>query len=152
MGNICRSPTAEAVFRHQVEQAGQSLQIQTDSAGTHAYHIGDAPDLRSQQAAGKRGYDLSRLRGRQVTQADFYHYDYLLAMDSDNLAILQALAPPESRAQLRLFLEFARHHQMRDVPDPYYGGAMGFEQVLDLIEDASAGLLQHLDERSDPGF
>lgn len=144
MGNICRSPTAEAVFRHQVEAAGLAGSISIDSAGTHDYHIGDAPDLRAQLAAKKRGYDMSSLRGRQVEQGDFYRFDYLLAMDRNNLSILQRMAPPDSNAQLRLFLEYARRPVGDEVPDPYYGGAEGFEQVLDMAEDAAQGLLQHI--------
>ncbi len=147
MGNICRSPTAEAVFRHYVENAGLAGHILIDSAGTHDYHIGDAPDLRAQRAAQQRGYDMSSLRGRQVEKGDFQRFDYVLAMDKANLSILQLLAPPASDAQVRLFLEYARHHVEREVPDPYYGGADGFEQVLDMVEDASEGLLQHIRKR-----
>ena len=147
MGNICRSPTAEVVFRHYVENAGLSGQILIDSAGTHDYHVGDAPDSRAQQAAQQRGYDMSDLRGRQVEEADFFRFDYVLAMDRANFAILQRLAPPDSEARLRLFLEFARHHSEREVPDPYYGGADGFERVLDMVEDAAEGLLQHISQR-----
>ena len=144
MGNICRSPTAEAVFRHYVENAGLAGHILIDSAGTHDYHIGDAPDLRAQRAAQQRGYDMSGLRGRQVEEGDFHRFDYVLAMDSANLAILQRLAPPDGDAQVGLFLEYARHHAEREVPDPYYGGAQGFERVLDMVEDAAQGLLQHI--------
>jgi len=147
MGNICRSPTAEAVFRDYVERAGLSNAIQIDSAGTHDYHIGEAPDTRTQHAARQRGYDLSLLRGRQVEVADFSHFDYVLAMDEGNLAILQRLRPQEATSHLGLFLEFARHHREREVPDPYYGGADGFERVLDMVEDAAEGLLQHLGKR-----
>ena len=147
MGNICRSPTAEAVFRHYVENADLAGQILIDSAGTHDYHIGDAPDLRAQRAAQQRGYDMSGLRGRQVEEGDFHRFDYVLAMDRANLAILQRLAPPGSEAQVRLFLEYARHHAEREVPDPYYGGADGFERVLDMVEDAAEGLLQHIRQR-----
>jgi len=144
MGNICRSPTAEAVFRRYVENVNLAEHILIDSAGTHDYHIGEPPDFRAQQAAMQRGYDMSGLRGRQVEEGDFYRFDYLLAMDKANLAILQRLAPPASNAQVRLFLEYARHHAEREVPDPYYGGADGFEHVLDMVEDASEGLLQHI--------
>lgn len=144
MGNICRSPTAEAVFRHYVESAGLSDVILIDSAGTHDYHIGHAPDLRSQQAASQRGYDMSVLRGRQVEKPDFEKFDYVLAMDRANLSILQYLAPRGCEKRVGLFLEFARHHAEREVPDPYYGGAQGFERVLDMVEDAAQGLLQHI--------
>ena len=147
MGNICRSPTAETVFRHYVESAGVSEHILIDSAGTHAYHVGDPPDLRSQRAALQRGYDLSKLRGRQVCREDFRRFDYVLAMDSSNLGILQRLATPDSSAVTRLFLEYARHHAEREVPDPYYGGEDGFEHVLDMVEDAAQGLLEEIRRR-----
>ena len=144
MGNICRSPTAEAVFRQYVEHAGLSEFITIDSAGTHDYHIGDAPDTRTQRVALQRGYDMSGLRGRQVEQADFQRFDYVLAMDKANLAILQRLALPGSQTQAQLFLGYARHHTEREVPDPYFGGSDGFERVLDMIEDAAEGLLQQI--------
>jgi len=144
MGNICRSPTAEAVFRHYVDNAGLSESILIDSAGTHDYHIGHQPDLRSQHAAQQRGYDMSRLRGRQVESLDFERFDYVLAMDRANLAILQYLAPRGCKKQVGLFLDYAHHHNEREVPDPYYGGEQGFECVLDMVEDAAQGLLQHL--------
>ncbi|KXS31777.1 MAG: Protein tyrosine phosphatase [Candidatus Gallionella acididurans] len=147
MGNICRSPTAETVFRHYVESAGVSEHILIDSAGTHAYHVGDPPDLRSQRAALQRGYDMSKLRGRQVCREDFRRFDYVLAMDSSNLGILQRLATPDSNAMTRLFLEYARHHAEREVPDPYYGGEDGFEHVLDMVEDAAQGLLEEIRRR-----
>jgi protein-tyrosine phosphatase len=147
MGNICRSPTAEAVFRHYVESAGLSASILIDSAGTHDYHIGHAPDLRSQHAAEQRGYDMSSLRGRQVESLDFERFDYVLAMDRANLAILQYLAPRGCKKQVQLFLDYARHHKEREVPDPYYGGEQGFEQALDMIEDAAQALLQHIQQR-----
>ena len=144
MGNICRSPTAEAVFRHYVEKAGLVEHIHIDSAGTHDYHIGDAPDARTQRAAMQRGYDMSKLRGRQVEAGDFARFDYVLAMDEANLAILKRLRPRDAQSHLGLFLEFAQRHAEREVPDPYYGGAEGFERVLDMVEDAADGLLQHI--------
>ncbi len=144
MGNICRSPTAEAVFRHQVEQAGLADRIAIDSAGTHDYHIGELPDPRTRQAASRRGYDMAALRGRQVGAADFARFDYVLAMDENNLAILERLRPSDAAAHLGLFLEFAQRHDEREVPDPYFGGADGFERVLDLVEDAAQGLLSHI--------
>jgi len=147
MGNICRSPTAEAVFRHYVENAGLEADILIDSAGTHDYHIGDAPDTRAQRAAQQRGYDMSDLRGRQVEEGDFQRFDYVLAMDKANLAILQRLKPHGANARVRLFLDYARHHAEREVPDPYYGGAEGFERVLDMVEDAAQGLLQDIRQR-----
>lgn len=144
MGNICRSPTAEAVFRACVEEAGLAQNILIDSAGTHDYHIGEPPDTRTQRAARQRGYDMSALRGRQVEAADFERFDYVLAMDQANLAILQRLRPRDADSHLGLFLEYARRHHEREVPDPYYGGADGFERVLDMVEDAAEGLLEHL--------
>jgi protein-tyrosine phosphatase len=141
-GNICRSPTAEGVFRHMVEEAGLGNTVVTDSAGTHGYHIGDPPDARSTKAAAGRGFDLSPLRARKVTAADFRDFDLILAMDQGHLAHLAALRPQDATAELKLFLDF---HPARgkDVPDPYYGGPEGFEQVLDMIEAASAVLLAH---------
>ncbi len=144
MGNICRSPTAEGVFRRQVEAAGLAKQIHIDSAGTHDYHVGSAPDGRAQTAAAKRGYDLSRLRGRQVGQPDFRDFDYILAMDMDNLTRMQAQCPAEHAHKIGLFLEYSKNFLEREVPDPYYGGGAGFEKVLDMVEDAGQGLLAHI--------
>jgi protein-tyrosine phosphatase len=144
MGNICRSPTAEAVFRARVEQMGLAQNLLIDSAGTHDYHIGDPPDMRTQRAARLRGYDMSALRGRQVEVSDFNRFDYVLAMDRANLAVLQRLRPHDAVSHLGLFLEFANRHDGQEVPDPYYGGAAGFERVLDMVEDAADGLLEHL--------
>lgn len=147
MGNICRSPTAEAVFRQRVEAAGLAHRIRIDSAGTHDYHIGEAPDPRTRQAARQRGYDMSALRGRQVSREDFSRFDYVLAMDEANLSILRRLRPSADEGHLGLFLEFATRHAQREVPDPYYGGPDGFERVLDMVEDAAEGLLAALRER-----
>ena len=147
MGNICRSPTAEAVFRHLVEQEGLEDVIHIDSAGTHDYHIGEAPDARTRRAAERRGYDMSQLRGRQVDSGDFARFDYVLAMDEANLSNLQALRPRDAKSHLGLFLEFAERHREREVPDPYFGGADGFELVLDMVEDAAQGLLKHIRQR-----
>ncbi len=147
MGNICRSPTAEGVFRHTVRQAGVEDRFEIDSAGTHDYHVGSEPDRRTQQAAAKRGYDLSALRGRQVSREDFVRFDWVLAMDRSNLSHLHQLCPEEHRHKVRLFLEFSRGFAEREVPDPYYGGPQGFEHVLDLVEDASRGLLEVLAAR-----
>lgn len=144
MGNICRSPTAEGVFRHLVEQQGLAGRIMVDSAGTHDYHAGDAPDPRSQAAAARRGYDLSGLRARQVVPDDFSAYHYILAMDKANLRLLQQRCPENCRDRLKLFLEFADDGALREVPDPYYGGAQGFEEVLDLVEHAAQGLLRDI--------
>ena len=144
MGNICRSPTAEAVFRARVEKAGLAQSILIDSAGTHDYHIGAPPDKRTQRAAKLRGYDLSTLRGRQVEVSDFARFNYVLAMDNANLSILQSLRPREAESHLGLFLEYAKLHDEPEVPDPYYGQEDGFERVLDMVEDAADGLLEHI--------
>jgi len=142
MGNICRSPTAEGVTRTLAWRRGLADRFEFDSAGTHGYHVGAAPDRRARETAATRGYDLSALRARQVEPDDFDRFDLILAMDGDNLAFLESLCPPEHRGKLRLFLEFARESRVREVPDPYYGGPDGFQQVLDLIEDAATGLLE----------
>ncbi|MEW5973720.1 MAG: low molecular weight protein-tyrosine-phosphatase [Pseudomonadota bacterium] len=142
MGNICRSPTAEGVFTRKVAEAGLIGRIRIDSAGTHAYHIGNPPDPRTMRAAQRRGYDLSALRARKVEVPDFSRFDYVLAMDEDNLAILNRLMPAESPSRVGLFMEFAPGYGAREVPDPYYGGPAGFEQVLDMVEAAAEGLLE----------
>ncbi len=143
MGNICRSPTAEGVFRHIVEQAGLSEHIHIDSAGTHAYHVGEQPDHRAQAAALQRGVDLSSQRARKVESHDFDTFDYVLAMDSSNHSDLGYVAGGDAN-NLHMFLSFSEKFNERDVPDPYYGGDQGFEHVLDLVEDASEGLLRHI--------
>jgi protein-tyrosine phosphatase len=147
MGNICRSPTAHGVFRDLVNARGLHQHIQIDSAGTHNYHPGSPPDARSQKHAIKRGYDLSDLRARQISDLDYEKYDLLLAMDWDNLALAQENCPPEHHRKLRRLTEFCKSHQAAVVPDPYYGGDAGFEHVLDLIEDACEGLLEHVQQR-----
>jgi protein-tyrosine phosphatase len=144
LGNICRSPTAEGVFTQLVQGRGLAASIEVDSSGTSNWHIGNAPDSRTTAAAAERGYDLRHLRGRQVQIADFDEYDYILAMDESNLADLQALRPDNYAGHLGLFLEFAPEVDLVDVPDPYYDGDEGFALVLDLIESASAGLLQRI--------
>jgi protein-tyrosine phosphatase len=143
MGNICRSPTAEGVFRKFVDDAGLAEQIHIESAGTHAYHLGEPPDRRAQEAARRRGYELSAIRARRVAADDFAGFDYIIAMDKLNLVTLREYQAGRTRATMRLFLEFAEQGE-RDVPDPYYGGATGFERVLDLVEDASRGLLAYI--------
>ena len=149
MGNICRSPTAEAVFRRQVVAAGMAERVQIDSAGTHDYHIGSAPDARTQDAAAKRGYVMQDLRGRQVRAQDFEMFDFILAMDHHNLAILKRLCPPQHDHKLGLLLQHSEKFSQRvEVPDPYYGGDQGFEEVLDMVEDAACGLLQKLGSSS----
>lgn len=145
MGNICRSPTAEGAFSKLVAERGLKDRVSVDSAGTHAYHIGEPPDARSVRAAAARGIDLSRQRARRVTAQDFHQFDYVLAMDSDNYNHLAALCPEGSENKLRLFLSFAPHLEIRDVPDPYYGGATGFERVLDMVETAARGLLDDVE-------
>ena len=143
-GNICRSPSAEGVFRHYVAKAGLSDRVQTDSAGTHDFHVGDTPDPRAQKAATQRGYDLSRMYGRQVIRRDFIEFDYVLAMDQLNMKQLARLAPPEHAHKLRLFMEFAYGSSVSEIPDPYHGSAEDFEKVLDMLEAAAEGLLDHV--------
>lgn len=145
MGNICRSPTAEGVFRHLVRAADLERHIRIDSAGTHDYHVGKIPDARTRAAAEARGYDLSALRARQVGRQDFLEFDHVLAMDRENLANLRRICPPEQLHKVSLFLEHGGKAVGSEVPDPYYGGAQGFEQVLDLVEDAARGLLRRLE-------
>lgn len=147
MGNICRSPTAEAVLRRKLQRAGLEQQVQVASAGTHGYHTGEAPDPRAIAAGARREYDLSTLRARPVKADDFLHFDLLLAMDESNLAWLQRKAPAGHRAQLGLLLAHARRYSEQEVPDPYYGPAAGFERVLDLIEDACDGVVALCGER-----
>lgn len=144
MGNICRSPTAHGVFRDLVRKEGLDGRIEIDSAGTHGYHIGAPPDSRAQATARTRGFDLSDLRARKAITEDFVEFDYLLAMDEDNYQNLKAIAPSNASGRLRLFLDFAPAAGLREVPDPYYGGQQGFEQVFDLVTEASRGLLAHI--------
>ncbi len=141
MGNICRSPTAEGVFRHYVNEAGLADRIEADSAGTHAYHIGEPPDRRAVAAAERRGVALAEIRARRVSDEDFERFDYIIAMDEDNQMRLLDQAPDEHRSKVALFLSYASVSET-EVPDPYYGGAAGFERVLDLVESASRGLLE----------
>jgi len=143
-GNICRSPTADGVMRRLVREAGLEQAVRVDSAGTHDYHVGEAPDARAQEHARRRGYDLSALRARQVAREDFEDFELILAMDRGHLEILRRIAPPEHRHKLRLFMEFAGERQADEVPDPYYGGPGGFERVLDMVEAAARGLLAQL--------
>ena len=147
LGNICRSPTADVVFRQYVREAGLEEKIRIESAGTGDWHIGRAPDPRTQEAAARRGYDMSSLRARQVTPADFYAFDVVLAMDNANLADLEAMRPSDANGTLARFLDYATDSAEREVPDPYYGGNDGFDQVLDLVEDGARGLLASLQER-----
>ncbi|SFU31444.1 protein-tyrosine phosphatase [Polaromonas sp. YR568] len=147
MGNICRSPTAHGVFQQKVTERGLAKVIQVDSAGTHNYHPGNPPDERSQAHAVKRGYDLSALRARQISDSDFERHDLILAMDWDNLALIQEECPPEHLGKVRRLTEFCLKHDRQVVPDPYYGGKDGFEHVLDLVEDACEGLLRYLEQQ-----
>lgn len=146
LGNICRSPTAEGAMRALIKKAGLEGQIEVDSAGTAAWHVGKAPDVRSQHHASLRGLDLSDLCARQVQLEDFYQFDHVLAMDASNLADLQAMAPADGKARLQLLLDYRSQARQgpSEVPDPYYGGEQGFEEVLDLVQDACEGLLSHL--------
>jgi protein-tyrosine phosphatase len=144
MGNICRSPTAEGVFRKLLEERAPDLDVDIDSAGTHGYHDGAPPDPRACRAAERRGIDLKPLRARRVTERDFEECELVLAMDEQNREFLLEICPADYRDRIRLFMEFAPHLERREVPDPYYGGSTGFEQVLDLVEEAAAGLLEHL--------
>ncbi|WP_341909410.1 low molecular weight protein-tyrosine-phosphatase [Polaromonas sp. YR568] len=144
MGNICRSPTAHGVFRHKLVAAGLADRIRVDSAGTHNYHPGSPPDERSAHHAARRGYDLSDLRARQITEDDLARHDLILVMDWDNLALVQDICPEAHQRKVRRLTEFCLQHDSPVVPDPYYGGAGGFDQVLDLVEDACEGLLRHV--------
>ena len=144
MGNICRSPTAHGVFEGLVAREGLSHLIEVDSAGTHGYHVGDPPDPRAQETALRRGFDLSRQRARKAHVGDFERFDYVLAMDRDNYEILIAICPRGQEGKLRLFLEFAPELGRSEVPDPYYGGPQGFEQVFDFVEAAASGLLAEI--------
>ncbi|MBE9608657.1 low molecular weight phosphotyrosine protein phosphatase [Chitinilyticum litopenaei] len=144
-GNICRSPTADGVMRHVVEQAGLAGRVEVDSAGTSSYHVGEEPDTRAQQHARKRGYDLSPLRARQVRRDDFTRFDLILAMDGSHMDVLRQRCPADEQHRLFMFMDFASQRRGAEVPDPYYGGAAGFEEVLDMVEDACAGLLAHVD-------
>jgi protein-tyrosine phosphatase len=148
MGNICRSPTAEAVVRELARREAADIALQVDSAGTHGYHTGDPPDERSIAAAQRRGYDLSALRARVIDASDFRRFDLVVAMDEEVHVRLRRIAPPDYASRLVLFMDFAPGVGRRDVPDPYYGGAAGFEDVLDLVEEGARGLLARLAARS----
>lgn len=148
MGNICRSPSAEGVFRHLVNDAGLSDVVRIDSAGTHAFHIGEAPDARAQAAARKRGYEITHCEARQVTADDFRDFDLILAMDWDNLSAMQQQCPKTYQHKLMLLMRFANEFEEATVPDPYYGGADGFGKVLDYLEDACQGVLELVRKRA----
>jgi protein-tyrosine phosphatase len=144
MGNICRSPTAHGVLRSMVQAQGWSAWLHVDSCGTHAYHVGESADRRSQQHALQRGYDLSDLRARQLTRGDFASHDLVLVMDHENMARAHALCPPTQRHKLHRLTEFCCEMRSAVIPDPYYGGDQGLEHVLDLIEDACQGVIAHV--------
>ena len=147
MGNICRSPTAEGVMRLRLEREGLADRVTVDSAGTHNFHPGKAPDARTQQHAAWRGYDLSALRARQIVPEDFERFDLILTMDWDNQALTEGLCPPAHIKKVRRLAEFFRRHSDTTVPDPYHGGPEDFERVLDLVEDAAEGLVAHCRRR-----
>ena len=142
MGNICRSPLAEGVFRHHLETCARDVRVKIDSAGTHGYHVGAPPDERALVAATRRGIDVSALAARRVVPDDFERFDYILAMDTDNLQFLLDMADPQYHDRIQLFLDYSPVNKGAEVPDPYYGGPNGFERVLDLIEGATEGLLE----------
>lgn len=144
LGNICRSPSAEGVFRHVARRRAPDLVVEIDSAGTHDYHVGSAPDPRAVNAALRRSIDLSALRARQVSAEDFERFDLILAMDEENLRELRARAQPQYHERIKLLMDYAPQATRKVVPDPYYGGSQGFEEVLDLLEEAAEGLLQDL--------
>ncbi len=145
LGNICRSPMAEGVFRSELARRGLLERVEVDSAGTSDWHVGEPPDPRARRAAARRGHDISALRGRQATRRDMAAFDLILAMDRENLEHLKRLAGPEHAHKVRLFLEFAPQRVEDEVPDPYYGGEEGFEYVLDLLEEAARGLADHVE-------
>jgi len=147
MGNICRSPTAHGVFAARVENEGLTDRIEIDSAGTHAYHVGEPPDPRAQDTALKRGVDLSDQRARRAQSEDFLQFDYIVAMDQDNYHSLSAICPEGLEDKIHLLMDFAPEFRTREVPDPYYGGTAGFDRVYDMVEAASAGLLLEIKRR-----
>ncbi len=144
MGNICRSPTAHGVFRALVEEAGLDDRIEIDSAGTHAYHVGNRPDKRARATAATRGIALDDLTARAVEESDFSGFDYILAMDMDNFHSLSEICPDGLEDKIHLFMDYAIEHRVREVPDPYYGGPEGFEKVFEMVEDAARGLLEEI--------
>ena len=147
MGNICRSPTAEAVLRKFIRIRNLVDKVEVDSAGTHGYHVGEAPDSRTQRAAAVRGYNLSQLRARKVARQDLDYFDLILAMDKSNLDNLRRLATPEQQERIKLFMDYARSFDDDEVPDPYYGLGHGFDLVLDMVEDASLGLIEEIKKK-----
>ena len=150
-GNICRSPTGEGVLRHLAGKRGLADRVTVRSAGTHDYHVGESPDARSMKHASRRGYDLSAQRAMQVAREHFHEYDYILAMDRGHLRQLKAIAPQGAKARLGMFLDASARWKGEDVPDPYYGGVEGFEQVLDMVEEAAERWLDRMEAELDPG-
>ncbi|MCX7098715.1 MAG: low molecular weight phosphotyrosine protein phosphatase [Methylococcales bacterium] len=146
MGNICRSPTAEGVFAKHLKEQNLAANFVIDSAGTHASHLGEPPDSRAQHAALVRDIELKHLRARKVVMGDFEDFDFVLAMDDDNYAVLMAACPEKYKDKISYFLDYAPHLGEREVPDPYYGGKYGFERVLDLVDAASVGFLSMLQQ------
>lgn len=147
MGNICRSPTAEVVLRHMIKINGLGDKVEVDSAGTHGYHVGEAPDSRTQRAASVRGYNLSQLRARKVALQDLDYFDLILAMDHSNLDNLQRMAMPEQLPKIQLLMDYARNFEDDEVPDPYYGLGHGFDLVLDMVEDAAKGVVEAVQKK-----
>lgn len=152
MGNICRSPTAEGVFRHMLREKNLEEKVEVDSAGTHGYHVGESPDQRTQRAAASRRYDLSNMRARKVAAQDLSYFDLILAMDHNNLDVLKRICPVDKHERLGLLMSYSKNFDDDEVPDPYYGLGHGFDLVLDMIEDAAAGLIESIERRlSDAG-
>lgn len=147
MGNICRSPTAEGVFRYFIKINNLGSKVEVDSAGTHGYHVGEAPDSRTQRAAAARGYNLSQLRARKVARQDLDYFDLILAMDKSNLDNLKRMATPEQQKRIGLFMDYSQNFDDDEVPDPYYGLGHGFDLVLDMVEDASLGLVEDIKKK-----
>ncbi|MDP3440030.1 MAG: low molecular weight protein-tyrosine-phosphatase [Azonexus sp.] len=148
MGNICRSPTAEVVLRQYIKLHNLGDKVEVDSAGTHGYHVGEAPDSRTQRAAAVRGYNLSQLRARKVARQDLDYFDLILAMDKSNLDNLRRMATPEQQERIKLFMQYAKNFEDDEVPDPYYGLGHGFDLVLDMVEDAAQGLIEEVKQNS----
>jgi protein-tyrosine phosphatase len=149
MGNICRSPTAEGVLRQYIRLNRLGDKVEVDSAGTHGYHVGEAPDARTQRAAAVRGYNLSQLRARKVARQDLDYFDLILAMDRNNLDNLLRMATPEQQTRIKLFMDYAMNFDDDEVPDPYYGLGHGFDLVLDMVEDAAQGLIEEIRKELD---
>lgn len=150
MGNICRSPTAEGVFRKKMREHGLEDQVDVASAGTHGYHIGEAPDQRTQRAAAQRGYELSNIRARKIAPQDFDYFDMILAMDRNSLDSLRLNCTPEQEKRLALFMHSSTNFDDDEVPDPYYGLGQGFDLVLDMVEDATEGLINSIKQQLAP--